>query len=201
MSNKPDKRTQLIIAAKHLIHKQGFNLTTLADIAQKADVPLGNVYYYFKTKEAIGEAVLQSNAKELKERFHSWEQQADWNMRLAALLNYEMEQAESTARSGCPIGSLCQEVAKQGGSLADAAAQLLKDTLQWCEKQFQGLGYGQQVAQELATQFIAQVQGAALMTNTFKDPNMMVKMAARTEVWLKDLRSNKKYDTKMLDAA
>ena len=49
MPRKTDKRVRLIDAAKVLIHQQGFNLTTLADIAQEADVPLGNVYYYFKT--------------------------------------------------------------------------------------------------------------------------------------------------------
>ena len=48
MARTSDKRVRLVDAAKALIHKQGFNLSTLADIAQEADVPLGNVYYYFK---------------------------------------------------------------------------------------------------------------------------------------------------------
>ena len=48
-----DKRTRLIEAADKLVQLQGFSQTTLADIAKKADVPLGNVYYYFKTKEEI----------------------------------------------------------------------------------------------------------------------------------------------------
>ncbi|MFI4954871.1 MAG: TetR/AcrR family transcriptional regulator [Gammaproteobacteria bacterium] len=189
MPRKTDKRVRLIEAAKYLIHKQGFNLTTLADIAQEADVPLGNVYYYFKTKDAIGEAVLENRAKELHERLQSWEQSTDLYARLSALLNFEIEQAETTARSGCPIGSLCQELAKQGGTLADAAAKLLNDTLHWCEKQFRGLGFGQRAA-ELANQFIALVQGSSLMTSTFKDPKLTSKMAALTEQWLKDLRTS-----------
>ena len=44
MPRKTDKRVRLIEAAKELIHQQGFNLATLADIAQEADVPRGNVY-------------------------------------------------------------------------------------------------------------------------------------------------------------
>ena len=59
MPRKTDKRIRLIEAAMILIHQQSFNLTTLADIAHKADVPLGNVYYYFKKKEDIGEAVIE----------------------------------------------------------------------------------------------------------------------------------------------
>jgi len=31
----------------------------LADIAREAEVPLGNVYYYFKTKDEIGEAIVE----------------------------------------------------------------------------------------------------------------------------------------------
>jgi TetR/AcrR family transcriptional regulator, transcriptional repressor for nem operon len=30
---------------------KGVERTTLADVAQAADVPVGNVYYYFKTKD------------------------------------------------------------------------------------------------------------------------------------------------------
>ena len=68
MPRKTDKRVRLIEAAKVLIHQKGFNQTTLADIAQEADVPLGNVYYYFKTKEAIGDAVIDRRALEWKDK-------------------------------------------------------------------------------------------------------------------------------------
>src|SRR5258706_15634862 len=98
MPRTTDKRIRLVNAAKYLIHKQGFSLTTLADIAQEADVPLGNVYYYFKTKDAIGAAVLETRAKELYERLQAWEQQSEISARLISLLNYEVEQSESTAR-------------------------------------------------------------------------------------------------------
>ena len=188
MPRKTDKRVRLVEAAKYLIHKQGFNLTTLADIAQEADVPLGNVYYYFKTKDAIGEAVLESRAKELHERLHAWEQNSDLSARLLALLRFEIDEADNTARSGCPIGSLCQELAKQGGVLADAAAKLLNDTLHWSEKQFRGLGFGER-ATELASQLIASIQGTALLTNTFKDPKFTAKMTSQIEQWLKQLRA------------
>jgi AcrR family transcriptional regulator len=34
-----------------LAHRNGFRDTSLADIAEAAHVPVGNLYYYFKTKE------------------------------------------------------------------------------------------------------------------------------------------------------
>ena len=54
-----DKRTRLVDTATKLAHTQGFRETSLADIAGAAHVPIGNVYYYFKTKEELGEAVVE----------------------------------------------------------------------------------------------------------------------------------------------
>ena len=44
------KRDRLILAARDLIHSQGVERTTLADVADASGVPFGKVYYYFKTK-------------------------------------------------------------------------------------------------------------------------------------------------------
>ena len=64
MSPPPaDKRSSLIQSASKLTHQFGFNRTTLAEIAADAGVPLGNVYYYFRTKEAIGEALIEQRVK------------------------------------------------------------------------------------------------------------------------------------------
>src|SRR4029078_3659067 len=103
MPRKTDKRVRLIEAAKVLIHQQGFNLTTLADIAQEADVPLGNVYYYFKTKEAIGEAVIEKRAAELLEFLSKMDENGDPKARLLAFLHSATADLELTARFGCPV--------------------------------------------------------------------------------------------------
>ena len=55
---RPDKRTRLIEAAAKLVYERGFANTALSDIAREAEVPLGNIYYYFKTKAEIGEAIV-----------------------------------------------------------------------------------------------------------------------------------------------
>ena len=126
MPRKTDKRVRLVDAAKALIHRQGFNLTTLADIAQEADVPLGNVYYYFKTKEAIGEAVIINRGRELHEALQAFEESANAKDRLLAYVQFEVDNAEETAKSGCPVGGLCQELAKQGGSLGRCCSKIAK---------------------------------------------------------------------------
>lgn len=190
MPRKTDKRIRLIEAAKALIHQQGFNLTTLADIAQEADVPLGNVYYYFKTKEAIGVAVIEKRAQEWTERLASWSQHSDPLTRIMALLQYSLEDLETTARYGCPVGGLCQELGKQGGPLADLAAKLLHDMLKWSEEQFGKLGFTEKAA-SYALDLISSIQGVFLLTHTFKDPKLAQKQAEHLQTWLETITSRK----------
>jgi TetR/AcrR family transcriptional regulator, transcriptional repressor for nem operon len=59
-ARRPGKRDRLIAAAARLLHEQGVERTTLAEIAQLAEVPAGNVYYYFKTKDEVIAAVVEA---------------------------------------------------------------------------------------------------------------------------------------------
>lgn len=188
MPRKTDKREKLIGAAMVLIHQQGFNLTTLADIAQEADVPLGNVYYYFKTKDAIGEAVIERRSAEIAEYFSKLEENTDPKARLISLLHCSAEEMDLTARYGCSVGGLCQELGKQGGPLADQAAKLLHDMLNWCETQFKALGFGEK-ANDLALNLISSIQGMYLLTHTFKDPKLATRQAKMIQDWLEKLSS------------
>src|SRR5260221_14559951 len=60
-----DKRSRLVSAAVGLAYQNGFEATSLADIAREAKVPLGNVYYYFKTKDEICEAIVELRLAQL----------------------------------------------------------------------------------------------------------------------------------------
>src|SRR3974390_2739509 len=67
------KRERLVAAARELLYRQGVEKTTLAGIAQAADVPVGNVYYYFKTKDEIIGAVIDSHVHDIRAELESLE--------------------------------------------------------------------------------------------------------------------------------
>lgn len=183
---RPDKRTRLLQAANKLVHEQGFNATTLADIAEAADVPLGNVYYYFKTKDDIGQALIQQRAEYYQGLVTSWDSASDPKKRLAALIDEVAGQRKVLARSGCPIGSLCQELHKEGGPLAHKAAGLLAALLQWSEQQFRLLGKGEE-SSDLALHLLSVLQGVSLLTHAFNKPELVVRETARLKKWLESL--------------
>lgn len=183
---RTDKRALLLEAANALVYRQGYNQTTLADIAKEAGVPLGNVYYYFKTKEDIGKALIEHRGTFYASLISQWEQATDPKQRLLALVEMVAEQRELLANSGCPIGSLCQELHKEGGPLADRAASLLEAILTWSEKQFQMMGKKKQ-AFDLALQLVSALQGASLLTHTFNRPELITRETGRLKDWIASL--------------
>jgi TetR/AcrR family transcriptional repressor of nem operon len=119
----------------------------------------------------------------LLDSIQSWEQAENVKERLLAYIQSEIDNIEQTVKSGCPIGGLCQELAKQGGSLADGASKILNDTLLWVEKQFQDLGLHNS-SRELALQFVATIQGNVLLTHTFKDPKILMQLKPSLSDWI-----------------
>ena len=70
---KTDKRARLVRTAVKLAYRHGFRETSLADIAEAAKVPVGNVYYYFKTKDEIGEAIVEQRLLEFRALREQWD--------------------------------------------------------------------------------------------------------------------------------
>ncbi len=60
------KRERLVASARTLLHQQGVERTTIAEVAEGADVPPGNVYYYFKTKDELIEAAVAARSDDLE---------------------------------------------------------------------------------------------------------------------------------------
>ena len=182
--NDTSKRDRLIEAAKIMFYQQGVTGTTLADIAQQAQVPLGNIYYHFRTKEALVEAVIQAHLQELQSLFAQLDRQLDPHQRLLGLLAAEREGEQGLARYGCPYGSLSQELNKEDGQPATTAALLFQAYLDWAETQFRLLGKDEEDAKDSAIDLIASMQGTFLLTNSFRSPELLERKLQRLETWL-----------------
>ena len=186
---KGEKRSRLTEAAETLFSQQGIHRTTLVDIAQEAEVPLGNIYYYFRTKELLIEAVIEARLRENRENFATWEQDPDPHHRLLCFLRAERAGAEQIAAYGCPCGSLSQEIGKSDDQLAQKTAEIFRCQLEWVSHQFRLLGKEEEEAADLAVDLVAWLQGASLLTHSSRSPDLLKRKLARMEKWLADLVS------------
>lgn len=179
------KRERLAAAAAQVLHVQGVAQTTLADIAQAADVPVGNVYYYFKTKDQLVEAAIDAHARTLRAMTTALDELPTPQDRLKALLNGWVEQRELSARYGCPTGTLASELDKRADGLDRAIAAVMRALVDWAEQQFGEMGRAD--ARELAVALVSAYQGVSLLTNTFRDPELMTTEVRRLERWIDTL--------------
>ena len=160
-----------------MFHRQGVERTTLSDIAEAADVPLGNVYYYFKTKDHLVEAALGAHRDQLQavtEQLDRIPAPAD---RLKALINGWVDQREVAARYGCPLGTLATELDKRENGLDRNAARVMQALIDWVRDQFTQLGRDD--AGDLAIELVAAYQGMSVLTNTLRDPEVMGALGRR----------------------
>lgn len=188
-SKKREKRVSLTEAAETLFHRQGVHRTTLADIAQEADVPLGNIYYHFRTKELLIEAVISARLRENQENFAAWGQDPDPANRLLSFIRAGYAGAEQMAVYGCPCGSLTQEISKGDEPLAQKTAEIFQYQLEWVAHQFCLLGKGEEEAMDLAVDLVAWLQGASLLANSAHSPDLLKRKLARMEGWLTQIVS------------
>jgi AcrR family transcriptional regulator len=165
------KRERLVESAKTLFHEQGIHQTTLADIAERADVPLGNVYYYFKTKDELVDAVVEGQTAEVRALLAHLDSRRTPRARLKGLVDNWASAADLVAQSGCPLGSLCSDLAKSNGH--ETSATLFELLLSWTETQFRELG--RRDAADLALMLISGIQGAAVLSNAAHDPTIMTR--------------------------
>jgi TetR/AcrR family transcriptional regulator, transcriptional repressor for nem operon len=179
------RREQLVANAGDLVHRQGVLGTTLADVAQAAGIPPGNVYYYFKTKDELVRAVIDSRTEQVRAMLGSFEARRSPGARLKALAQRWVDMGELIARYGCPFGTLSSELDRREDGLDREAAKPISLILEWAEDQFRQLG--RRDARECALALFAGVQGGALLANAFRDPSIMAGQVRHLERWIDSL--------------
>jgi TetR/AcrR family transcriptional regulator, transcriptional repressor for nem operon len=179
------KRERLVASAGELLHQNGVGGTTLADIAQAAAVPVGNVYYYFKTKDDLVRAVIDAQTDQVEAMLASFDSLPQPADRLKALVRRWEQMREVVARYGCPFGTLASELDRRDDGLDLAAAGPIRRILDWAEIQIRHLG--PRDARDLATTLFAGVQGGALLASALRDPDLMSTQVRHLERWIDTL--------------
>jgi TetR/AcrR family transcriptional repressor of nem operon len=179
------KRERLVAAARQLFHEQGVEKTTLAEIAAAAEVPVGNVFYYFRTKDAIVASVIAAYGNNQGTLYGMLDRRRTPQARLKALIRTWVDRRELFASHGCPIGSLASELGKRDDELRAEAGNVLLRMIAWVQEQFEAMG--RRDARELAVALIAAYEGIALLASTLHDPALVSAEGRRLERWIDTL--------------
>ena len=186
--NNQNKRDRLIDSAAELFHRYGLSTTSLADIAKHAEIPIGNVYYYFKTKDELAIAAVDKRRKQFQHAFETLNETFESpRQRLTELLGYYDRVREEYTRQGCPISRIIEDADTEKDTVARAAAEVFDDFLKWSARQFEALGHSSEAARSYAITLLAGIEGAVVMAKAFHNPQIMSDELTRLTAWLESL--------------
>jgi TetR/AcrR family transcriptional repressor of nem operon len=184
MSNQTT-RDQIIEAADQLFYRQGYEHTSFSDIADVVQISRGNFYYHFKTKDEILDAVIDARLAGTQKMLEQWEiegkQPAD---RIRSFIHILIGNRADIKRYGCPVGTLCTELAKLNHASQVKVNKLFTLFRTWLRRQFTLLGRKAD-ADELAMHLLARSQGVATLASAFRDEKFINQEVKLMCDWLK----------------
>lgn len=189
MPSKSDKREKLIAAGQRLFHRNGIANSTLADLAEASGVPLGNIYYYFKNKDALISAVAAHQDTIVQHLLETIEDIADPYDRLQSFVDNFATLRDERAAYGCPLGTLCQESLRTNSAATPDTLVAFETVITWLERQFLQLGFSKKRSQQSAVHVLSAIQGASVVAHAFNDPEVVQSEIAELREWLKCLIS------------
>jgi TetR/AcrR family transcriptional regulator, transcriptional repressor for nem operon len=180
-------RDQILDAAARLIHLRGYHGTSLDDVLRESGVGKGNFYYYFRSKEDLGFAIIDRVVERFLERTLEpafVDLTADPLDQVRAFLDRLLDvQRQRNCVGGCPMGNLASELS----DVHEGFRQRLADIFErWRVMLATTLERGRESgrlradldAGSAAGFVVAALEGAILMAKVTKDISVMEKCVA-----------------------
>jgi TetR/AcrR family transcriptional repressor of nem operon len=175
----------IVAAADELFYRRGYEHTSFSDIADVVQISRGNFYHHFKTKDEILDAVINVRLANTRKMLELWEiegkQPAD---RIRRFIHILIANRTDIKRYGCPVGTLCTELAKLNHASQAEANKVFTLFRTWLRRQFTLLGR-EADADALAMHLLARSQGVATLANAFHDEKFIKQEVKQMCDWLR----------------
>ena len=177
-------REHIVEAADALFYRRGYEHTSFSHIADAVQISRGNFYFHFKSKDEILEAVIDLRLVHARKMLAQWEAEGKRpEDRIRSFIHILIANRAEIKRHGCPVGTLCAELAKLGHASQAEASKLFRLFRTWLRRQFAQVGRAAD-ADALAMHLLARSQGVAMLANTFHDETFIRQEVKQMCDWL-----------------
>jgi TetR/AcrR family transcriptional repressor of nem operon len=186
-------RDQILDAAGRLIHLRGYHNTSLDDVLRESGVGKGNFYYYFKSKEGLGFAIIDRVVQGFVERTLEpafADESADPVEQIHGFLDRLVEShRKRNCVGGCPMGNLACELSDVHEGFRQRLAEIFEH---WRVKVEGALERGRASGRLRADLnvagaagfVVASLEGAILMAKVTRDIAVMEKSVVELKQYL-----------------
>jgi TetR/AcrR family transcriptional repressor of nem operon len=170
-------KEHIIEVASHLVHLRGFNHTSIGEILRESGVGKGNFYYYFRSKEELGYAIIENNLRRFSEEVteKAFRGNRDALAQLYDFLNILVEiHRQRHCVGGCRLGNMAMEMSdihekfrKRFQEVFDSWEAQIADLVRTAQMSGQLTSHADPAV--LAQFVIASIEGAILLAKVKKD--------------------------------
>lgn len=188
-------RDKLLEAAQHIMQAKGFAGATVDEICSAAGLTKGAFFHHFKSKEDLGEAVIERFWKALSEALQCSADSTERDplnrvCRLADAIGALAKQPPLS--EGCLLGNFIQELSTSHPALQSLCVGYISDWSGAIEQDLseaarQRGGIKDANPRELAEQFISLVEGGLILAKAHQDPNVVSRGMEHFKRYLKSL--------------
>src|SRR5574337_1987787 len=178
MSNTKD---HIIEVASRLVHLRGFNHTSIGEILLESGIGKGNFYYYFRSKEELGYAIIENNFRQFSAEVigKAFENHKDALTQLDDFLDILLDiHRRRNCTGGCRLGNMAiemsdihEEFRKKCQGVFDAWRVQIETVLRKAKTSGQLSDHVDALA--LAQFIIASVEGAILLAKVEKEVGVL----------------------------
>lgn len=180
-------RDAIAEAADRLFYEKGYEATSFADVAGAVGISRGNFYYHFRSKDEILRAVIARRLQSTERMLAQWEEESDDPAgRIRCFIDILIANRAKIVLHGCPVGTLCTELAKLDHAARGQASDVFTLFRTWLRRQFTALGHGAE-ADTLAMHVLARSQGVATLASAFHDESFIDDEVSALHDWLDGL--------------
>ncbi len=173
-------RDSLVSAAARLFWQRGYSATSIADLAAEANIPVGNIYYYFRSKADVAYAVADAFVRDTEDMISEiTTSSADPKARLALLVERLAASQRSRIAHGCPVAGALRDFRSDAPKASERAAEVFSIISAFISAEVGRTGTRPAIALGLGRAAVAEWQGGIVLGSALREGSIVSESARR----------------------
>ena len=164
-------------------HQDGVADSSIAAVANDAGIPPGNVFYYFRSKEALTDEVIERWCVRVGQALDKVADEAAPLDRVRNLLASAKDRRQGYADFGCPLAALNNDLRNASPTIATSSGRPLAMIHAWLNAQFRMM-FDDEQARGHADFCLAGLQGSFALAHASGDPQIISRTVDHLGEWL-----------------
>jgi AcrR family transcriptional regulator len=168
-------KEEIVRISIEVFRKQGYNRTSMNDLAMACGLQKGSFYHYFSSKEALMKDVLNTLYQYYKNKIFSIAFQEELSPKERMKTFFKVQEPIFTQNlDGCLFGNITLETISVEEEFKSVIQSFFRDWIEAFKNIFLSDGYPDKIAESLARQSVMEIEGALMMMRVFENADLLM---------------------------